>query len=479
MTPKSLITADESLPALERLIASAQTELLMSFPALDPNAPLCEQALRERGLETWADLIALVARRGVRIQMLIADFDPQFASASHRKAWAAASGFADVAQGDTQILCAPHTHRAGAFWNLFMGRSLRRAIRAIKADDSTALTPVQRRVLSTGPELRPALVRQKFAIADGHSSVVGGVDIEHHQTMPDDDVSAPTELRHDLSVLIEDADYCGALRSHFAECWNAAIDAGLKSLAAHPTRFDTAKKPQSRADLRLVRTMSQPAKGFAQLGPKPVVRDHETNVLRIVEQARRYLYIETQFLRHGPVIDALCAAAAAVPELQVVIVLPAASAQIHPASEAGWNTRHGHALQVKAVDKLRASFGKRIAFVSPKHTATHQESKPSIGSGVLICDDRLAMVGSFNLNGRSMLWDSEVSVLVKDPGFAADLLSRLAAKWIGDTAYDPRLAVTWDTAAGLNDPGATIAPYAHKDAKQLARKARLLPDALF
>ena len=88
MTARPLITAEEGFPALERLCAGAERELLLSFRILDPRTRLRAPEIVERGLQTWADLIAWITRRGVRLRMLHADFDPLFTKSLHRGAWA-------------------------------------------------------------------------------------------------------------------------------------------------------------------------------------------------------------------------------------------------------------------------------------------------------------------------------------------------------------------------------------------------------
>ena len=87
MTLRALITAAEGFPGLERLVASATNEVLLSFRILDPRTVLRATELREDGLETWGDLIAMVSAKGVRIRMLLADFDPLLARDLHRFAW--------------------------------------------------------------------------------------------------------------------------------------------------------------------------------------------------------------------------------------------------------------------------------------------------------------------------------------------------------------------------------------------------------
>ncbi|WGW05367.1 phospholipase D-like domain-containing protein [Tropicibacter oceani] len=495
MTLTPLITAAKGFPALERLAAKAQDELILSFRILDPETRLREPALTERGLETWADLIAFLSRRGVRIRMLLADFDPLFTSDLHRKAWASASGFADVVQGDTQILCAPHGQRAGAIWKTLMRGKLRREIKRLKAEDPTRLTPIQREVLARGPVLRPATIHQKFAIADGRTCIIGGLDVDERRYDDADHDRPPEDTWHDISVEVADDDFAGALRGHFAECWNAALDCGTSSLAQRAERFDTAIKPQSRADLRLVRTFSAPCTGAVRLAPKPHVTDHEKTLIRLFSEADELVYIETQFLRHAPLVDALCTAAARAKALQLVVIMPAAPERVMFDGDHGWNARHAHGLQIRALDRLRAAFEDRLALLSPAQPRKAPEGAPRLhGAGpvylhskVTIVDGLHSMIGSANLNGRSMRWDSEASVLIRDGDFAKGLLADLGSYWMGDTAKERPLtqAATWramaETDAQRPPEGrdSYLLPFPLEPGRRFSRFLPFLPDDMF
>ena len=111
-----LITAAEAYPALEQLAAKAEQELILSFRIFDHKTPIMSPDLLERGLNTWADLIHRVARKGVAIRIILSDFDPVFTPQLHRSAWLHATGFADGIEGDVQILCAPHHQKVGKAW---------------------------------------------------------------------------------------------------------------------------------------------------------------------------------------------------------------------------------------------------------------------------------------------------------------------------------------------------------------------------
>ncbi|WP_425100312.1 phospholipase D family protein [Tropicibacter sp. S64] len=495
MSPTALITAAEGFPALERLAFGAERELVLSFRILDPKTRLRDPEVRERGLDTWADLMAWVSRRGVKVRMLLADFDPLFTSELHRKAWANASGFADVMQGDVQVLCAPHGQRAGSLWRVIMRGRINRELQRLKDEDSTRLTPIQRAVLKAGPILRPATIHQKFAIADGAHCIIGGLDVnERRWDDPDHDQPAE-ETWHDVSVDLTDTDFAGALHGHFTECWNAAIDCGAAALANPAERYDTATRPQSRSNMKLVRTFSAPCPGAARLAPKPLATDHEMVLTKVFAAARKYLYIETQFLRHPPLVDAMVNASKASPDLQLVMILPAAPDRVLFDGDHGWDARHAHGLQVKCIDRLRDSFGDRAVFLCPAKPETETNGGPKVaGAGpiyvhskVAIVDGDVTIIGSANLNGRSMRWDSEASVMIRDEAFAADLLSRLGEYWLEEGSGDKALtqAATWRTSAERavarkpeNREGYLL-PFPLEAGRSFSRFVPILPDDMF
>ena len=120
-----LHTRSETLAALETLAASATEELILAVRTLSPGTPLLTEALTERGLTTWSDLIAWVTRRGVRLLMAFGDDDPLFDADRHRRVWLAASAFANVHQGNAQIFCGPHGQTIGRLWTLRFRRPMR------------------------------------------------------------------------------------------------------------------------------------------------------------------------------------------------------------------------------------------------------------------------------------------------------------------------------------------------------------------
>lgn len=492
LTP--LITAAEGFPALERLANAAQDELFLSFRNFDPRTRLRAPELRDTGLETWGDLLADITRRGVRVRLLLADFDPLFAMDLHRSAWAAASGFADVATGDVQILCARHGQKLGAFWRIILRSKIREQQRQLAQDNPNRLTPVQRGLMDGTPTLYPVTLHQKCAVADGRACMIGGLDINERRYDDADHLGAPDETWHDVSMAIS-GDFAAVLRAHMAETWNTALAAGAASLADRAVPMDTQVIPQGTPDLRLVRTIARPRTGLLAFGPIPVVRDHEKTLITAIAAARRHIYIETQFLRYKPIADALADAATRNPNLQAVIVMPAAEDRVLFEGTRSWDARHGHALQIAALDRISTAFGARCALIAPGQPVQKDFDGPKLqGAGpiyvhskVTLIDDDFGLVGSANLNGRSMLWDTEASVMFRDADTVATLRNRLAAIWLGDPkdGDDVTQAATWRAAA--QDNAATpvaqrtgfVLPYPMERGRRFARRLPILPDNFF
>ncbi|MGR3482270.1 phospholipase D family protein [Salipiger marinus] len=495
MTLTPLITAAEGFPALERLADSAREELVMSFRIFDPTTRLHSPDLLARGLATWADLLAEISRRGVRLRLMISDFDPVFTSDLHRQAWTSAKGFAETLQGDAQVICAPHGQAAGWVWRMVMRGRITRKLAELRELDPDELTPVQRAVLAGAVALRPVTIHQKFAVADRQSCVIGGLDInERRYDTPEHDRPSD-ETWHDVSMVVEDAEFAAVLHHHFGTCWNAALDCGTPCLTGEAVRFDTDTRPQGSADLRLVRTFSAPCSAPARLAPRATIIEHEKTILALIGEAQRHIYVETQFLRHRPVVEALVRAAGRHEHLQLVVVLPPFADRVLYEANDSWDARHGHALQSEAVGRLTRAFGDRLALISPGQPRPAPEDVPPLhGAGpvyvhskVLLVDDRVGLVGSANLNGRSLRWDTEASILFRRPETVIALQRRLAEIWLGAhlEGHDPVQSRTWRRAALANaarppeEREGFALPYPNASGKAFSRFLPVLPADMF
>lgn len=495
MTLTSLITAAEGFPALERLAASAQKELVMSFRILDPQTRLRTPELKERGLETWADLLAMLSQRGVKIRMVLSDFDPIFASDLHRLAWRSASGFASAMKGDVQIVCAPHGQMAGPLWRLFMRGRIARMMNKLRSEESGKLTPVQRALLKGPARLRPVTIHQKFAVADNARCIIGGLDINERRYDTHEHDRPPEETWHDVSMQVDDPDFSAALRVHFSDTWNDALACGVSCIGDGAEEMPAKTRPQPPADLRLIRTVSAPCPGPARLAPRAKVQDHEKALIAMIGEAQHHIYIETQFLRHRPIVDALVKAAERAPELQLVIILPPAAERVLFSSDMGWDARHGHGLQTEAAHRLTKAYAENLAMISPGQSKPAKDGEADVleagpiyvHSKVTLVDDRVGLVGSANLNGRSLRWDTEASVMFRRPEDVKALRERLAKIWLGPRlgAQSTTSARTWRQAALANaalEPNERegfVLPYPSASGKDFSRRVPVLPDDMF
>ncbi|WHZ34832.1 phosphatidylserine/phosphatidylglycerophosphate/cardiolipin synthase family protein [Sagittula sp. MA-2] len=464
-----LHTRSETLAALETLAASATEELILAVRTLSPGTPLLTEALTERGLNTWSDLIAWVTRRGVRLLMAFGDDDPLFDADRHRRVWLAASAFANVHQGNAQIFCAPHGQTIGRLWTLRFRRPIRAALRQLATDDARRLTLPQRAALAKGPTPRPQRIAQSFAVADGERALIGGYSIDMRHKGQD---------WHDVAALIEDADFAGALRSHFADCWSAAIATGAPTLASEPRPFATVSRRQSRPELRLLRTLSDPSSGPLAFTGTTKARDAETHLLRTFGAARQHVFIETPAFRHPALADALASAARATPELQLTVVLHP-DADILPFGGALPDTvARAEDARDHTLALLARAFGRQATFLkhAPQGRDTVAQRGPDGTAGrVIVVDGTTIVLGSHSLTLRSMRLDTEASVLIRDTCLAQDLVAQRARKWLGPEAdnKDPTRAETWATAPA---PLETFKPQA--PAPRRTRPMRL-PDKAF
>ena len=403
MTVRGLLSADETAAALETLAASARSELLLCLPRLAPDRPLVLPDLRERGLETWGDLLALLSRRGLSLRILVPDPDPLLAVQAHRATWRRVSGLADVLQGSAQLVCAPHGHVAHGLRGALLRRRLGPALTALRAEDPARLTPVQRALVQDGASPHPAGIHQGFALADGANAVIGGPELG-------------TDAASVMGLRIADDDFCGALRGHFADCWADALNSGA-SLAAPASGLDSPSRPQSRDDLRLLRTLSRPARGFA---PRTLANDAEPALIRLFSHAQRRILIRTGALFHDGLTQALEKAAQS-PDLHLILLLP-------PETQGTWDDARAAALQGAALTRLQHAYGDRLALVAdPK------------AEGMLCLVDGTTVIGSQALTRRACRWNSEAAALVRDESLTRSLLAHLGAGLSGD----PDRAATW------------------------------------
>lgn len=497
LTP--LITAAQAFPKMEEVVLDARNEVLASFRIFDARTPLRSDAARDAGLNNWADLLAHKAAQGVRLRLLMADFDPVFAADLHRDAWASARALCDVLRQqencDAQVLVAWHGQEVGPFWKRVLSGQISARLHDLQRQD--APTDPQQAALGGRWTVRPVSLHQKFLVADGRAAVIGGLDVNPRRWDDPDHRRDPEDTWHDISLHVTGR-IAADIRAHFGACWNDALNVPAHSFADTPARMEDTPPQRRSGRPRLLRTRSRPATGALRFGPVPDIREHEQLHLAAFASARDSIYIETQFLRHKPLARALARAAVRQPGLQLILVLPTEPERVIFGGDDGLDARHAQALQIECLSMLRAAFGDRLAVISPvqpRPATPDQNGTPVAGAGIVylhakvtLVDDRFGIVGSANLNGRSMLWDTEASVLFTDGDRIDGLRRDLAAKWLRGRlpdGADPRAASLWNAAARDNaarDPAdreGFVMPYPEARNRRFSRRLPLLPDALF
>jgi phosphatidylserine/phosphatidylglycerophosphate/cardiolipin synthase-like enzyme/subtilisin family serine protease len=191
---------------------------------------------------------------------------------------------------------------------------------------------------------------------------------------------------------------------------------------------------------------------FAPNGEQTIRRQ----VLRAIDRARRFIYLEDQYLVSEEMSRALVAA---LPNLSHLTILVTDSSLLSPDE----CPRDLHAGRRRFITPLRTAGGGKVRVFAASPVGapfTYVHSK------TWIFDDEFAVVGSANCNRRGYTHDSEVTAAIFDPG-SRSLVKRLrVALWAAHLNLDSMLgrALLGDGVASgalwLNPPtGARVTPF--------------------
>ena len=83
----------------------------------------------------------------------------------------------------------------------------------------------------------------------------------------------------------------------------------------------------------------------------------------------------------------------------------------------------------------------------------------------MVFDESVSIIGSYNMDPRSRVWNSEIALVVDDPGFAAEVLDEMERDFTPDAAWhlslDDNGKLLWSGESGgepvqlHKDPGST------------------------
>ncbi|MDD9718765.1 phospholipase D family protein [Dinoroseobacter sp. PD6] len=413
-----LITAEEAWPAFERAVLDARDEIQMGFRIFDMTTALRSDEGRAVGAD-WFDLLAHKLGQGVRIRLVVSDFDPVMAAPLHKIALATArqgAGLAEVTgAGDRlEVVRALHPARAGLMWRSVLG-------------------PLAKREKGKVPVFATVTHHQKIAVIDREWLYIGGLDQNERRF---------DTLEHDRRARRTWTDVQLLLRGPEAAEAAAHLDGFLAACAGQGA---LAKGRYLRRTISAPRRLQAP-----YLAPWTRLREIEAAHLEAIRDAEQLIYIETQFLRSSRIAAALAHAGMSRPGLRLILVLPALPDDVAFEDNRGADARFGLWLSHKSLKRVTEAFGPRAAVLSPVKPERAAEDDLKVHAGapmvyvhskVLICDDRRALVCSANLNGRSLRWDTEVALDLRAPERVGALWRALAMHWWGGAVPDSALAL--------------------------------------
>lgn len=537
-----LIEAADMYPALEHLVLDARASIWLSFRIFDPDTKTRSERAKEAGLGDWAALIEDAVRRGVEVRILLADFEPVLADYLHAGSWHSYRRIRQIIEGldeqersRLQLIVIQHEGEIGWGWRQLLRLLLRKRIRTVvekllkkkRHDDGGFDTrPGLWRYLhwdedkpsrwkpAPPPRLWPATYHQKFVVVDGRCTVIGGLDLDERRWDDRRHRQRANQTWHDISALVEGPVVADAAR-HFARLWNRELPRyrdivdhwrSGRELTLDPiddVDFEgPVLKPEGDATVQLARTLSRRSGSPFAIGPVAHIRELKAAHRNLILSARRQLYIEAQFFRSDAAAGWVEQALTASPELEVIILVANAPEEIAFEGQVdNLAHRHGEYLQARALGRLLKRAGpERIGlFTLAKHEPVKADEEKfeetrgtAYGSGLihihakLLCaDDRLCLLSSANINGRSFEWDTELGLIWNEEGDSIPAFKRsLWSQLFGGTLPEGMSLAGWRALADANriaeprDRSGFVVPYQIVRARRFARPYWFIPDDL-
>jgi phosphatidylserine/phosphatidylglycerophosphate/cardiolipin synthase-like enzyme len=310
---------------------------------------------------------------------------------------------------------------------------------------------------------------QKVLVIDDRLAFCGGGDIsidrwdttahldaDSRRLDPDHHFHAP---RHEV-VMMVDGEAAAALGDLARERWRRATD---EALAPPPAVEDDPWPPQMAPDLvgaqvAIVRT--EPA-----WGGRSGVDEWRELTLRAIAGARRVIYMENQYFT-SPVVAAALARRLAEPDGPEIVLV---STQHSPSYFDKATMDQARAVMLRWLHEADV-YGRFRAY----HPSTRHGAPVLVHAKVMVVDDRLARIGSANLNNRSGGVDTECELAIEASGPADRGGDRLPTELPGGALSRPqrRGHGRRDRAARKPDRGAGDAQSRRPPAAHRAAEAR-------
>ncbi|HZQ37298.1 MAG TPA: phosphatidylserine/phosphatidylglycerophosphate/cardiolipin synthase family protein, partial [Dehalococcoidia bacterium] len=251
---------------------------------------------------------------------------------------------------------------------------------------------------------------QKAIVIDGRVAFVGGMDLTTFQGDRWDRSGHPLRSGpnwHDLQFRLE-GEIVADVEQNFLQRWrdscrNCYPEAVPELLPQRPPCFD----PAWQTPAQIVRTIPHDTYASVRRGEFGIYHSY----LEAFRRARRFIYIENQYLWSPQVMDAL------IEQVQrrrsepfrIVIVLPAG------AHSGKWDNDR-HVKQLRAADGGRGIVSIYSLYASGPSAGVHAfRYRPVyVHAKLAIVDDEWLSAGSANLNNRGLVTDSEINVVISE-----------------------------------------------------------------
>lgn len=278
---------------------------------------------------------------------------------------------------------------------------------------------------------------QKLVVIDDSLAFSGGLDLtirrwdtaKHRAKDPlrVDPAGEPYDPFHDVQVVF-DGDAATSIAELACKRWHSATGEKIPVSAPNDVWPDGLLPDFQSIDVGISRTMPKNAES-------PEIREVEHLFLDMIDTAETSLYIENQYLTSCVIAERIARQLARKPNLNVLILAP----RSHDPWLEALTMRNGR-IRFRTILEAAGTWERvRIAYPRVRNGLT---SKPVfIHSKIMIVDDRIARIGSANLNNRSMGADSECDLVIEAKSdlermVVAGLRNRLLAMHCGMRTHD-------------------------------------------